>query len=52
MNKQSVAGQSTPASWMHRRRFLIGAGATGMALGTALGRAYTQMLLRRTIRCA
>src|SRR5215216_6560076 len=30
------------ASWMNRRKFLIGAGATGMALGTALGRAYTQ----------
>jgi FtsP/CotA-like multicopper oxidase with cupredoxin domain len=28
---------------MHRRNFLIGAGAAGMALGTALGRAYTQI---------
>ena len=31
------------ASWMPRRRFLIGAGAAGMALGTALGKAYTQV---------
>lgn len=31
-----------PRSLMHRRSFLIGAGATGMALGTALGTAYTQ----------
>src|SRR3984893_8212128 len=30
-------------SLMHRRNFLIGAGAAGMALGTALGRAYTQI---------
>ena len=31
------------ASLMHRRNFLIGAGAAGMALGTALGKAYTQI---------
>ena len=30
-------------SWMHRRNFLLGTGATGMALGTALGTAYTQI---------
>ena len=30
-------------SWLHRRGFLIGAGATGMALGTGLGSAYTQI---------
>ena len=30
-------------AWLHRRRFLIGAGATGMALGTGLGAAYTQI---------
>jgi Multicopper oxidase len=30
-------------SWMPRRNFLIGAGTAGMALGTALGRAYTQI---------
>jgi FtsP/CotA-like multicopper oxidase with cupredoxin domain len=30
-------------SCMPRRKFLIGAGAAGMALGTALGRAYTQI---------
>jgi hypothetical protein len=29
-------------SWLHRRDFLIGAGASGMALGTALGTAHTQ----------
>jgi FtsP/CotA-like multicopper oxidase with cupredoxin domain len=28
---------------IHRRRFLIGAGAAGMAVGTALGRAYAQI---------
>jgi FtsP/CotA-like multicopper oxidase with cupredoxin domain len=33
----------TSASLLHRRNFLIGAGAAGMALGTALGRAYTQI---------
>jgi hypothetical protein len=33
----------TSASWLHRRRFLLGAGAAGMAFGTALGRTYTQM---------
>ena len=32
---------STP--WMHRRGFLMGAGAAGMALGTGLGTAYTQI---------
>jgi len=30
-------------AWMHRRKFVMGAGAAGMALGTALGRAYTQI---------
>src|SRR5712691_11116131 len=30
-------------SWLHRRNFLPGAGATGMAVGTALGTAYTQI---------
>ena len=34
---------TTAASLMHRRNFLIGAGAAGMALGTALGKAYTQI---------
>jgi FtsP/CotA-like multicopper oxidase with cupredoxin domain len=33
----------TSAPLLHRRNFLIGAGAAGMALGTALGRAYTQI---------
>jgi hypothetical protein len=28
---------------MPRRKFLIGAGAAGMALGAAAGRAYTQI---------
>jgi FtsP/CotA-like multicopper oxidase with cupredoxin domain len=32
-----------PRSLMPRRSFLIGAGATGMTLGTALGTAYTQI---------
>jgi FtsP/CotA-like multicopper oxidase with cupredoxin domain len=31
------------ASWLHRRNFLIGAGVTGMAVGTGLGTAYTQI---------
>jgi FtsP/CotA-like multicopper oxidase with cupredoxin domain len=30
-------------SLMHRRSLLIGAGAAGMVLGTAMGRAYTQI---------
>jgi FtsP/CotA-like multicopper oxidase with cupredoxin domain len=35
--------EACPAdSWLHRRSFLLGAGATGMALGTGLGVAYTQ----------
>ena len=45
MSKTSVGLPSQApilASWMSRRKFLIGAGAAGMALGTALGRAYTQ----------
>ena len=45
MSKTSVGLPSqahTLASWVSRRKFLIGAGAAGMALGTALGRAYTQ----------
>ena len=43
----------TSSSWMHRRGFLLGAGAAGMALGTRLGAGYTQIAaLRRTIRCA
>jgi hypothetical protein len=28
---------------MHRRSLLVGAGAAGMVLGTAMGRAYTQI---------
>jgi FtsP/CotA-like multicopper oxidase with cupredoxin domain len=32
-----------PRPLMHRRGLLIGAGAAGMALGTAMGRAYTQI---------
>jgi FtsP/CotA-like multicopper oxidase with cupredoxin domain len=32
----------TAASWMPRRKFLIGAGAAGAALGVPLGRALTQ----------
>jgi FtsP/CotA-like multicopper oxidase with cupredoxin domain len=32
-----------PRSLMHRRSLLIGAGAAGMVLGTAIGRAYTQI---------
>ena len=45
MSKTSVGLSSQApilASWMSRRKFLIGAGTAGMALGTALGRAYTQ----------
>lgn len=37
----SVRHQSR--SLMHRRSLLIGAGAAGMVLGTAMGRAYTQI---------
>jgi FtsP/CotA-like multicopper oxidase with cupredoxin domain len=46
MSKTSLILPSHPAataSWLHRRSFLVGAGATGMALGTALGSAYTQI---------
>ena len=32
-----------PGSLMHRRSLLAGAGAAGMVLGTAMGRAYTQI---------
>jgi FtsP/CotA-like multicopper oxidase with cupredoxin domain len=32
-----------PGSLMHRRSLLVGAGAAGMVLGTAMGRAYTQI---------
>jgi FtsP/CotA-like multicopper oxidase with cupredoxin domain len=35
--------QLTSNAWMHRRGFLLGAGAAGMALGTGLGTAYTQI---------
>ena len=46
MSKTSLilpSGHPTSAASMHRRNFLLGAGATGMALGTALGTAYTQI---------
>lgn len=46
MSTTSTIGPSHHAgtsAWLHRRRFLIGAGATGMALGTGLGAAYTQI---------
>ena len=46
MSKTSLilpSGHPTSAASMHRRNFLIGAGAAGMALGTALGTAYTQI---------
>ena len=46
MSNTSIMLPSRPpatASWMHRRGFLIGAGAAGMALGAAMGRAYTQI---------
>ena len=46
MSKTSLILPSHPAataSWLHRRGFLVGAGATGMALGTGLGSAYTQI---------
>src|SRR5258708_29934667 len=32
-----------PRSLMHRRSLLLGAGAVGMAFGTAMGRAYKQI---------
>ena len=35
--------QPTSAAWMDRRGFLLGAGAAGMALGSGLGTAYTQI---------
>ena len=46
MDKTSVnlpSRQLISPSWMPRRSFLIGAGAAGMALGAAMGRAYTQI---------
>jgi FtsP/CotA-like multicopper oxidase with cupredoxin domain len=33
----------TRVPWLHRRDLLIGAGAAGMAVGTGLGTAYTQI---------
>jgi FtsP/CotA-like multicopper oxidase with cupredoxin domain len=39
----SPSHRATSSSWMPRRSFLIGAGAAGMALGAAMGRAYTQI---------
>jgi FtsP/CotA-like multicopper oxidase with cupredoxin domain len=39
----SVSECAISSSWMPRRNFLIGAGVTGMTLGTALGTAYTQV---------
>jgi len=33
----------SPTSFLDRRGFLIGAGAAGVALGTAIGEAYTQI---------
>jgi FtsP/CotA-like multicopper oxidase with cupredoxin domain len=33
----------TSSNWMHRRGFLLGAGAAGMTLGTGLGAGYTQI---------
>src|SRR5215470_5882463 len=39
----SHSGQPLPRSLMHRRSLLIGAGAAGMLLGIAIGRAYTQI---------
>jgi len=38
----SPSSASQPRSLMHRRSLLVGAGAAGMVLGTAMGRAYTQ----------
>ena len=38
-----LSNDRAPRPWMHRRGFLVGAGAAGMALGTTLGRAYTQI---------
>jgi FtsP/CotA-like multicopper oxidase with cupredoxin domain len=35
--------QRTSPTWMHRRGFLIGAGAAGMTFGSGLGTAYTQI---------
>ena len=55
MSKTSLIPPSHPAasgSRLHRRGFLVGAGATGMALGTGLGSAYTQIATTRTIRSA
>jgi FtsP/CotA-like multicopper oxidase with cupredoxin domain len=46
MNKTSLDLPSRAAAaspFMPRRRFLIGAGAAGMAFGTAIGTAYTQI---------
>jgi hypothetical protein len=41
-----------PRSLMHRRSVLLGAGAVGMAFGTAMGRAYTQSQMRETTHYA
>jgi hypothetical protein len=39
----SSSHRASSSSQMPRRSFLIGAGAAGMALGAAMGRAYTQI---------
>jgi FtsP/CotA-like multicopper oxidase with cupredoxin domain len=38
-----LSNDRAPRPSMHRRGFLLGAGAAGMVLGTTLGRAYTQI---------
>src|SRR5262249_52767914 len=35
-------GTSGQPPWLHRREFLLGAGAAGTAVGAGLGRAYSQ----------
>ena len=39
-------------SWASRRKFLIGAGVAGAAVGAGLARAYSQAANRLTIRFA
>jgi FtsP/CotA-like multicopper oxidase with cupredoxin domain len=43
LSLDSPGHRATSSSRMPRRSFLIGAGAAGMALGAAMGRAYTQV---------
>jgi hypothetical protein len=43
MFEHAISLSRDPRPLMHRRSLLVGAGSAGMVLGTAMGRAYTQI---------